>query len=131
VCVGGGGGAVLPRASAARSPVEQRGPVHLSPFGDITVQAEHTQRTWASSQASGGDAPVYRCGERRWETSDCRQPHPVGEAPSRHAHRGIGQNHMPDGWAEATVRGRDRGCYVEMGALPGTPSRTHPFPWGL
>jgi len=48
--------------------------------------------------------------------SDCKQPHPVGEAPSRRAHCGIGQNHMPDGWAEAGARGCDRGvpgCEVD------------------
>jgi len=41
--------------------------------------------------------------ERRWDINDCRQP--VGETPSRRAHRGMGQNPIPDGWAEAKIRG--------------------------
>jgi len=44
---------------------------------------------WVSSHASGGAAPVDRCTERRWDTKDVRQLHPVGEAPSRRAHRGM------------------------------------------
>jgi len=49
--------------------------------GDISWQVRHTRRHWPSIQASGGAEPVDRCTERRWETSDCRQAHPVGEAP--------------------------------------------------
>jgi len=63
-------------------------------------------RPWVSSYASGGAAPVDKCTERRWDTNDCRQLHPVGEAPSRRAHRGMRQNHIPEWWVEAVVRGR-------------------------
>jgi len=100
---------VLPRASAARTAVEQRGPGHRDPCGVISRQAKHTRSPWASSQESGGAAPVDRCTKRRWDTSDCRLLHPVGEAPSRRAHLDIGQNHIPDGWVVAVVRGRDLG----------------------
>jgi len=102
------GGAELPRASAARTAVEQRGPVHRAHCGVISRQARHTRSPWESSHASSGAAPVYRCTERRWDTKDCRQPRPVGEAPSRREHRGIGQNHIPKGCVRAVVRGRDR-----------------------
>jgi len=104
-----GGGAVLPRVSDARTAVEQRCPGHRMTCVDIPRHAKHTRRPRASSQAFGGPTPVERCTQRRWDTSDCRQPHPVGEDPSRRAHLGIQQTHMPDGWAEARVRGCDRG----------------------
>jgi len=82
--------------------MEQRGPGHRDPCRVFSRQARHTRSPWASGQASGGAAPVNRCTERRWDTSDCRR-----------AHRGIGQNHIPDGWVGAVVRARDRrllGC---------------------
>jgi len=44
--------------------------------------------------------------------SECKQVHAVGKAPSRRAHRGMEQNHMPVGWAEEGARGCD-------GGLPG------------
>jgi len=106
VCAGGG---VSPRASAASTAPGQRGPGHHAPCGIISRQVKHTRSPWVSSYASGAAAPVDRCTKRRPDTSDCSQPHPVGEAPSRRAHLGIGQNHMPDGCVEAGVRGRDRG----------------------
>jgi len=107
----------LPRASAASTAMEQRSPGHRADYVDISRQAKHTRRPWASSQSSGGAAPVDRCTEWRWVTSDCRQPYPVGEAPSRSSHRGIGQNHMPDEYVEAGVRGRDRGVLGWDGRL--------------
>jgi len=55
---------------------------------------------------------------RSQEIRDYRQPHHVGEALSRCAHRGMGQNHIPDGWAEAWARD------CELG-LPGL----DPFAW--
>jgi len=71
-----------------------------------------------ASHVSGGAAPVDRCTERRCDTNDCRQLHPVGEVPSRRAHRGIGQNHMPDWWVEAGIRSRGRGVLgCEDGSL--------------
>jgi len=111
------GGAVLPRASAARTAVEQRGPGHRAPCGVISRQAKHTRIPWVSSHASGGAAPVDRCTERKWDTKDCRQLHHVGEAPSRRAHRGMGQSHIPEGWVEAMVRGRGRGVLGWDGSL--------------
>jgi len=118
------GGAVLPRASAAITAVEHLVPGHRVPCGDISRQARHSRRPWASSQAFGGAAPVNRCTERRWGTGDCRQTHPVGEAPSRRAYRGIGQNHIPEGWAEAGVRGRGRWVSDWAGSMAG------PSVWG-
>jgi len=98
----------LPRASAAITAVGQRGPGHRAPCGVISRQARQTRSPWVSSQESGGAAPVDRCTDRRCDTNDCRQIQPVGEAPSRRPHRGIGQNHIPEGWVEAVVRGRGR-----------------------
>jgi len=57
------------------------------------------------------------CTNRRWDTNDCRQLVPVGETPSRRAHRGTGQNHIPEGWVEAVVRGSDRGVVGWDGSL--------------
>jgi len=118
------GGAVLPRASAARTAVGQLGPGHRAPFGLISRQARHTRSPWVSRHASGGVAPVDRCTERRWDTKDCRQLHPVGEAPSRHAHRGMGQNHIPEG-AGAAVGG----CWVGLGPSIARLTRDRPSHW--
>jgi len=107
----------LPRASAARTAVEQRGPGHRDPCGVISRQARHTRSPWESSHASGWAAPVDRCTKRRWDTNDCRHPHPVGEAPSRRAHRDIGQNHIPEGCVGVVVQGRDRGVMGWDGTL--------------
>jgi len=120
----------LPRASAASTAVEQRGPEHRAPCGVISRRARHTRSPWVSSHASGGAAPVDRCTERSWDINDCRQPQPVGEAPSRRAHRGIGQNLIPEGWLGAGVRGRDRGCWAGMVGSPARLARARPFPWG-
>jgi len=121
---------VLPRASAASTAVEQRGPGHRAPCGVIFRQARHTRSPWVSSHASVGAAPVDRCTERRWDTKDCRQLHPVGEAPSRRAHRGMGQNHhLMGGWRLWFRAGAGR-CWVGMGASPVRPPRARPFPWG-
>jgi len=108
---------LLPRASAARTAVEQRGPGHRAPCGVISRQARHTRSSWVSSHASGWVAPVDRCTERRWDTKDCKQLHPFGEAPSRRALRGMGQNHIPEGWVDAVVRGRCRGVLGWVGTL--------------
>jgi len=120
----------LPRANSASTAVEQRGPGQRAPCGVIARQARHTRSPWLSSHASGGAATVDRCTERRWETNDCRQLNPVGEAPSRRAHRGIGQNHIPEGgwklWTRAVI-GR---CWVGMGASPAQLMRACQFPWG-
>jgi len=86
-----GGGAWCPSTA-----LEQRCPGHRTPCGVISRQARHTRSPWVSSHASGGAAPIDRGTERRWDTNDCRQLHPVVEAPSRRAHRGIGQNHIPE-----------------------------------
>jgi len=107
----------LPRAIAARTAVEQRGPGHRDPCGVISRQARHTRSPWESGHASGGAAPVERCTERRWDTNDCRQLHPVGDSPSRRAHLGIGKNHIPDGCVGAVVRGRHRGVLGCNGTL--------------
>jgi len=40
---------------------------------------------------------------------DCKQLNLSGEAHSRRALRGMGQNHIPDGWPESGTRGCDRG----------------------
>jgi len=108
---------------------------------------------WVSSHASGGAAPVYRCTERRWDTKDCRQLHPVAEAPSLRAHRGMGQkhiqwhlgvpllaadcagrpcpqNHILDGWVEAVVRGRGRGVLGWDGSFGCPSAEGLSFPWG-
>jgi len=100
--------------------VEQRGLGHRALCGVISRQARHTRSPWVSSHASGGAATVDRCTEQRWDTKDCRQLHPVGEAPSRRAYRGMGQNHIPEGWVEAVVRGRERGvlCWDGTCACP-------------
>jgi len=74
-------------------------------------------------QASGGAATVDRCTERSCDTNDCRQLHPVGDAPSRRAHRGIGQNNITEGWVEAVDRCHGRGCWVGMEAPPVRPPR--------
>jgi len=83
----------------------------------IYRQARHTRSSWVSSHASGGAAPVDWCTERRWDTKNCRQLRPVGETPSRRAHRAMGQNHIPEGWVEAVVRGRGRGVLGWDGSL--------------
>jgi len=101
-----GGGALLPRASAASTAVEQRGIGRLAPYGFISRQARHTRSRWESSPVSGGAAPVDKCTDRTLYTNDCRQLHPVGEAPSRRAHRGIGQEHIPEWRLEAGGRVR-------------------------
>jgi len=92
-----------------------RSPRHLRDY--FPASQAYTRSTWASSQASGGATPVDRCTGRRWDTNDCRQLHPVGEAPSRRAHRGIGPNHIPEGWVEPVVRGRDRELLCWDGSL--------------
>jgi len=98
----------LPRASVASTTVERRGPGHLFPCGVFSRQARHTRSRWASSQASGGPTLVDNCTERKWDTNDCRQLHPVAEPPSRRAQHDIWKNQIPEGWVEAVVRGRDR-----------------------
>jgi len=107
----------LPQASADRTAVEQRGPGHRAPCGVISRHARHTRSPWVSSHASGGAATVDRCTEGRWDTNDCRQLHPGGETPSRRAHRGMGQNHIPEGWVEAVVRGSGQGVLGWDGSL--------------
>jgi len=84
-------------ASAANNAEEHLGPRHLESTAEKSWQARHTRMLWACSQLSGGAESADRWTERRWEIKDCRKPHLVGEAPSRLAHRGMGQNHMPDG----------------------------------
>jgi len=103
------GEADIPAARAASIVEEHRRPGHRDPTADSSWQARHTRRLWARSQLSGGAEPADRWTERRWLTRDCKQPQPVGEAPSRRAHRSMGQNQMPDGWTEAGVRDCDRG----------------------
>jgi len=124
------GGAVLPRANAARTAVEQRGLGHRAPCGSDFPAGQATRSPWVSNYASGGVAPVDRCTERRWDTMDCRQLHPVVEAPSRRAHRGMGQNHITEGWVEAVVRGRCRGVLGWVGTLDCPPDDGPSFSLG-
>jgi len=86
------GGAVLPRASAASTAVQQRGPGHRAPFEVISRQARHTRSPKVSSHASGGAAPVIGA------PSGGGIPTTAGSStsrlgpPPRREHLGIGQN---------------------------------------
>jgi len=71
---------------------------------------------WPCNQLSCGAEPADRCTERRWEIRDCRQPHPVDEAPSRRAHRVMGQNHYRTG-------GQRRGPGLRARGTRSTPIR--------
>jgi len=78
-----------------------------------------------AARFSGGAEPADRWTERRFLTRDCWQLHQVGEAPSRRAHRVMGQNQMPDGWAEAEPGTSSKGYLVK------THSRGSDLhPWG-
>jgi len=106
---------------AASTAEEHLGPGHLVPTADSSWQVRQSRRLCARSQALGWAERADRWTERRWEKSDCKHTHPFGEAPSRRAHRGIGQNHTLDWWAEAGARGCNRevpGCEVYPSGVP-------------
>jgi len=102
----------LPRASAASTAVEQRGPAHRAPCGVISRQARHTGPSGGGIQYTSGSS-----------NPSVRPPRGVRTAA-------LGRTTSLNGGWRLWSGAETGGCWDRMGASPAYLTRAPPFPCG-